>query len=298
MLWLILTVIAALIGGGCLIGIIVSEGDDKVGPFAGAAITAILWVIVSVALSVHTVGQRQVGIVFNFSGTVTGKVNPGVAWTAPWQHINKENVGLIKESFNLDEGNSAVSSDQQPIFANVTLNYEVLPKDVVNLFKTVGPNWRQTLLDSRVLQDFKEVTANFTAQQITTSREKLRADTKLRLQGELAKYGIKVVDFFVTNIDYAGSYKAAISAKNVQVQQALQAEAKVAQATAEAQQNVALAKGQAEAIALKGKALHDNPEILQLEAIDKLNPKATVVICTGTGSGNCPSFLPASVTGK
>ena len=37
----------------------------------------------------------------------------------------------------------------------------------------------------------------------------------------------------------------------------------------------------------------------QLEAIDKLNPKASVIICTGTGSGNCPSFLPPStVTGN
>jgi hypothetical protein len=35
---------------------------------------------------------------------------------------------------------------------------------------------------------------------------------------------------------------------------------------------------------------------LNLEAIDKLNPNAQVIICTGSGKGNCPSFLPQPVT--
>ena len=122
---------------------------------------------------------------------------------------------------------------------------------------------------------------------------------------ELSKYDINVVDFFVTNLDYTDTYKQAINNKNIQVQQALQAQAKVAQAKAEAEQTVATAKGAAEstlvkaeadakALAVKGKALHDNPEILQLEAIDKLNPNAQVIICTGSGQGNCPSFLPTA----
>ena len=40
--------------------------------------------------------------------------------------------------------------------------------------------------------------------------------------------------------------------------------------------------------------VHANPEVLQLEAIDKLSPNASVIICTAT---SCPSFLPQA-TGK
>lgn len=308
--WLVITVLFALVFGGCVVTMMgATSSDTKLGAGIVAGLATIIWIFISVGMSIHTVGQRQVGIVYNFSGTITGKVDPGVAWTAPWQHIKKENVGLQRESFDLDPGNSAVSKDQQPIFAKVTLNYQVEPSQVVQLFKTVGPAWKVTLLDSRVLQDFKEVTAGFTAQEITTSREALRAGTKQRLIAELAKYDIRVIDFFVTNIDYADAYKAAISQKNVQVQQSLQAQAKVAQARAEADQNVATAEGHARAtvanatadataLRLKGNALRSNPEILQLEAIDKLNPNATVIICTGTGTGNCPSFLPASAAGN
>lgn len=323
MAWLIITLIAGIVGMVCVIGFLVSDGEDKVGWGAGTVILGIVWVILSVALSIHNVGQRQVGVQESFSGAITGVITkPGTTFVAPWKHVLDENIGIQKETFILDQANSAVSSDQQPIYANLTLNYNVEPQDVLKLFKTVGPNWKNILLDARVQQDFKEVTAGFSAEQITTQRSALRAQTKARLVIELGKYGIGVVDFFVTNLDYTQSYKDAISAKNVQVQQALQAQAKVAQSTAEAEQNVAQAKGQAtanvalatgnaqavlinaraaaEALRVKAAAIKaGGASILQLEAIDKLNPHASVIFCTGTGAGNCPSFLPSAVaTGK
>lgn len=306
MLWLVSTLLLGLVTAGCIVTFIVSATlpARRTMSLLVAGGSAILWVILSIVLSIHTVGQRQVGIVYNFSGTITGVKNPGVVMTAPWQHITTENVGVQRENFSLDQDNAAVSSDQQAIYASLALNYEVEPKDVLKLYKTVGPNWKAILLDSRILQDFKEVTSGFSAEQITTHRLQLRTLTKSRLTAELGKYGIGVVDFFVTNLDYTASYKDAINAKNVQVQQALQAQAKVAQARAEADQAVATARGQAEATKLKGEgeaaalrvkgaALRANPQVLQLEAIDKLNPNASVIICTGQGSGNCPSFIPS-----
>src|SRR6266508_1526288 len=86
---------------------------------------------------------------------------------------------------------------------------------------------------------------------------------------------------------------AAIEKKLVQRQAAQQAEAKVAQATAEANQKIAAARGEAKSIELEGKALHNNPEVLRLRAINTLNPKAQVIFCN---SGDCPSILGGSFT--
>jgi regulator of protease activity HflC (stomatin/prohibitin superfamily) len=95
---------------------------------------------------------------------------------------------------------------------------------------------------------------------------------------------------FVNNVGYSQAYTNAIEAKQVQVQAALQAQAN----RAEAQQAVEQARGEAQAISLRGRALRNNPEVLRLEAIDKLNPNASVVICTGS---TCPSFLPGTSLG-
>jgi prohibitin 2 len=297
MAWLIVTVILGIIGGIALTVAVMAprdtetSGGTRLGGFVIAGLCILVWLVVTVGLSVHTVGQRQVGVVKNFSGTITGKVDPGVAWTAPWQNIARENTGIQREEFDLGQGNSAVSQDQQPVYARITLNYQVLPQDVIGLYKRVGPSWKATLLDSRVLQDFKEVTSEYTAQEITTKREDLRKKTRQRLEAELGQYDIRVVDFFVKNIDYSQAYANAIDAKNRQVQASLQAEAKVSQARAEADQKIAKARGEAEAIILKGRALAAHPEVLRLTAIEKLNPKASIVICTGN---TCPAFLPSS----
>jgi regulator of protease activity HflC (stomatin/prohibitin superfamily) len=303
MIWVILTVIAILVLGGALVAFLgaTAPGDRKDVALATLVITPLVWLAASIGLSVHTVGQRQVGVVYNFSGTITGKVDPGIAWTMPWQHINKANVGIQREDFVLDAGNAASSKDLQPIFANLTLNYQVEPAKIIELYKTVGPGWKETLLDSRVLQDFKEVTASFSAAEITTSRPQLRADTKSRLSDELKKYDIHVVDFFVKNLGYSETYRASIDRKNVQVQAALQAQAKVAQATAEANQAIATAKGEAQSVLVKARAdaeanrLKRNsltPLLVQNNAIDKLSDNVKI-ICTGT----CP-WLPASVLGN
>ena len=292
MAWLVLTIVLGIVSiGGFVWARGVPVGASR---FTGVAVgggAILAWLVLTFFLSIHTVGQREVGIVYNFSGTIAGKKSPGVVMTAPWQHIKTENVAIQKEVFDFTASNSAVSKDQQPITATLVVNYQVEPQNVINLYKTVGPAWKTILLDGRVPQDFKETTAQFTSPQITLNRPLLRKITLSRLRRELSAYDIRVVDVFVNNVGYSQAYTDAIEAKQVQVQAALAAEAKVAQAKAEADQAVAKARGEAEAISLRGKALHNNPEVLRLEAIDKLNPQAQVVICTGQ---TCPSFLPSS----
>lgn len=299
MLWLVLSIVLGIVGiGGLIYGGAAPVGQKK-GGYLTAAGCAAVWLVLTFFLSLHTVGQREVGLVQSFSGTIGSHTkSPGVVFTAPWNHIRTENVGIQKEVFDFGTENSAVSKDQQPITAVLVVNYQVEPQDAVALWKNVGPQWKSTLLDGRVPQDFKETTAQFTSPQITLNRPALRRITLKRLRRELCPPGgefcIHVTDVFVQNVGYSKAYTAAIEAKQVQVQAALRAQAKVAQAKAEAEQAVATAKGEAEAIELKGRALRNNPEVLRLTAIQKLAPNAQVIFCS---SGDCPNIVGGFVNG-
>lgn len=297
MAWLILTILLAIAGAAAVLFFV---GNDKgsEGRFgAGIAIVFVVGIelIITLIFSISTLGTGQVGLVYNFAGKLTGtKQNPGVIWKAPWTSIHKESVQIQRENFPLGNSNAAVTNDQQEITADLAINYEVDPNHVFDLYKNVGSNWKQKLIDSRVLQDFKEVTATYHTVDITNHREQLRRDTLARLRKELAPYSVTVTDFFIQNIGFSKAYQDAITAKQVQVQRAQQAEAKVAQSKAEAQQLVQQAEGQAKAIYLQGRALRKNPEVLKLRAIEKLNPRAKIVYCS---SGDCPTFL-GSLVGK
>jgi regulator of protease activity HflC (stomatin/prohibitin superfamily) len=221
-------------------------------------------------------------------GWITGKRDPGVVWTAPWQHIKKENVGILHDEWNFDNGNFAVSKDQQRISALLAVNYQIESANVVDLYKRVGSAWKSIIIDSRVPQVFKEVTSKYPTADITAEREQLRIDTKERLTTELAPYDIHVVDVFVKNLGFSQSYTDAIEAKQKQVQDAQRAQAKVVQVQAEAKQRVAEAEGEAAANVAKarGDATSNRlrqksltKALIQWEAIQKLNPNVQIIVC-------------------
>ena len=253
-----------------------------------AAFVLVIWLAFTGLKTAHTVGQREVAVVYSFSGTITGKRDPGVVWTAPWQHIKKENVGILHDEYAFDNGNFAVSKDQQRISALLAVNYQIESNNVVDLYKRVGPSWKTIIIDSRVPQVFKEVTSKYPTQQITAEREQLRIDTKNRLIQELTPYDIHVVDVFVKNLGFSQSYTDAIEAKQKQVQDAQRAQAKVVQVEAEAKQRVAEANGEAQAniARARGDAISNKlrqksltNKLIQWEAIQKLNPNVSLVIC-------------------
>jgi regulator of protease activity HflC (stomatin/prohibitin superfamily) len=278
---------------------------DLMPPVVGigvAVVAAVLWVLISGFLMLHTVGQRQVAIVYNFSGTISGKKDPGVVMTWPWQHVKKENVGIQHDEWIFGEGNSAVSNDQQPIFGRLSINYQIDSVNVVDLYKRVGASWKTIIIDARVPQVFKEITATFPTPAITQQREKLRQDTRERLTNELKPYDIRVVDVFITNLGFSRSYTDAIEAKQKQVQDAERAKAKVQEAKAEADQkaaiadgearaNIAIARGDATANRLRQRSL--TPRLIQWEAIQKLNPKAQLIICPPGAVCVPNTFIPA-----
>lgn len=303
MTWIVFTVILAIafwVGFGCyLYGRKQSAafkagdlgGDPPMWEFGGVATMVLaigLWITITGFMMVKTVGEREVGIVYNFTGTIAGKRDKGWVTIAPWQHMQKENIAIQHKEFVFDQQNSAVSKDQQDIFANLAINYSIDANKVLDLYRRVGPSWESTIVESRVPQVFKEVTSTFQTPRITEERVALREQTRTRLQEELSPYDIDVVDVFITNLGFSDLYSAAIEEKQKQVQDAQRAQAKVAQVEAEARQKVAEAEGEAKAnIAraagesranrLRSRSL--TPSILKLRAIETLNDNVQVIIC-------------------
>jgi prohibitin 2 len=288
MAWIVATVILGLVFWAGLFVAGTGSRDARLGGIAASVISAFLWVGLSFFTMVHNVGEREVAIVYNFSGTIAGKKDPGVVLTWPWQHVEKEDVGILGESFDFGPDNSAVSKDQQEIFARLAVNLRLDSNEVLDLYRRVGPSWKTIIVEARVPQVFKEVTSTYATPEITANRERLKQETRQKLEAELAPYQIEVVDLFVTNLGFSDSYTKAIEEKQKQVQDALRAQARVAQVEAEARQkiaeaegdaksNVARARGEATANRLRRQTL--TPLLVQQNAIDKLNDKVTMIVC-------------------
>jgi regulator of protease activity HflC (stomatin/prohibitin superfamily) len=88
----------------------------------------------------------------------------------------------------------------------------------------------------------------------------------------MAPFGLTVERlYWASNVRLPDTVLAQINMKIANEQAALAAQAKVAQAKAEAEQQIETARGEAESIRIRGEALRSNPEVARLQAIAKWN---------------------------
>ena len=220
--------------------------------------------------SFGTIGAGERGVRTRFGAVIGNPIDSGLYFKLLFiERIIRIDIKTQKEQVNA----SAASKDLQIVNSSVALNYSLNPLKVGNLYKEIGVNYRERIIDPAIQESVKASTARFTAEELITRREDVKNDIKLHLSGRLEKLGIIVEDFSIVNFDFSKSFNDAIEAKVTAEQNALAAKNKLSQVEYEAKQSIEKAKGEAEAIRIQSIALQNNPQILQLEAIRKWDGK-------------------------
>ncbi len=121
----------------------------------------------------------------------------------------------------------------------------------------------------------KANTAKYTAEQLITKREDVRAGIIALLTDKMKPFGVTVDAVNITNFDFSPQFNTAIEAKVTAEQNALAAKNKLDQVQYEAQQRVAQADGEAKAIAIQAQAINSQggASYVQLKAIEKWDGK-------------------------
>lgn len=92
------------------------------------------------------------------------------------------------------------STDGERLLLSVTLDYSVSPTDLARLLQSVGPNWLARLVETRVSNFFKEAVAEFTAVEVTSSLDVIRARVLGRLAADLMPGSIRVQGLLIDDV--------------------------------------------------------------------------------------------------
>lgn len=303
MTWILLSAVAVLVIGVALMVVILTSvpdaGTDSYAHQSAnerkgiaalvAIITGLLWIIMTVLMSVETVDVGKVGVVKSF-GHITGELDSGWHGVPPWADVITFETRVKTMRFAGDENTqpaiAAFSSETQNVQVKATLNYNVDPADVGQLYRQVGSNF-EILIPSRVNQVVKDETVKYTATSLAPNREKLRQSVVARLKTELAPFSINVLDVNLDNISFSTQFEKAIEAKQEATQEALKAQQQVQSATFQAQSRVEAAKGDAEVLRQKANGQADanrslnaslSPAVLQYLTIQKLAGNISVIM--------------------
>jgi regulator of protease activity HflC (stomatin/prohibitin superfamily) len=204
-----------------------------------------VWVGLHTGISVtRQVEAGHIAIVYEF-GEIVGQRGEGLQFIAPWQTTRSESIQVQRRRF---DNVTAFSAETQDVFINATVNYRVAPAAVQELFRTVGPNWFDTLVEARINNFFKEEMVQYETVDVAPNRETIRAAVLEKLRQDLDQYSISVVELLIDDIDFQTDFKLAIEQKQIATQDALREQERIVQRQAEAQQAIAVAEGSAEAV--------------------------------------------------
>lgn len=189
------------------------------------------------------------------------------------------------------------SSDLQQVILDLRVLYRVPEESVVEIYKKFAGDPFDSLIAPRVQEAMKEITALETAEQIVKNREEIKQKA---LAAAKAKVGaiLWVEDIVIRNIDLSKELERAIEAKMVAEQQAAQARFTQIQTQVEAETAVIRAKGEAEAIKVRGEALKLNPAFLRLQIVERWNGKSPLVVPAEANNSGASLLLPLGAPEK
>jgi prohibitin 2 len=189
------------------------------------------------------------------------------------------------------------SSDLQQVVLDLRVLYRVPDKSVVEIFKQFAGDPFDSLIAPRVQEALKEVTASQTAEQIVKSREAVKQKALAAARQKIGNI-LWVEDIVVRDIHLSAELERAIEAKMVAEQQAAQARFTQVQTQVEAETAIISARGEADAIKVRGDALRMSPVFLRLKLVERWNGTSPLVVPPDQNSTGAGLLLPLGATPK
>lgn len=178
----------------------------------------------------------------------------------------------------------AASKDLQAVRVKVILNYHLDPQAVPRAFRLIAPTTEQVaarIIDPARPEAFKAVTAQFTAEELVTRRNEVSARVSAQLREKLVRHGLVLDEFSIANFAFSPSFTSAIEAKVNAEQKKLEADRDLLRIQVEAEQRIASARAEAEALRLQRQEV--TPLLLELRRTENQR------LAVGKWNGQLPS---------
>jgi len=253
---------------------------------SGIATVAVL------ASSFYTIDAGDRGVVLR-NGKVVGTADPGLNFKLPI--VDSVKKISVQSQARVYENVLVYSRDQQTANLQISVNYRLPAGEVEKIYTEFGgaKGLVSRTLDRQVPEEVKNIFGRFNAVTAIQERERLGQEIMAAIQKTSNGPMMIVESVQIENIDFSKAYEDSIEQRmlaEVEVQKVqqnaqrekVQAEIKVIQAKADADAVILQGNAEASAINARGKALRDNPGLVDLVAAEKWDGKLPTTMVPGS----------------
>ena len=261
-------------------------------------------------MAFRTVDTGTVGLLTTFGQVQDKTLGPGMHLVNPISdNIIPMSIQIQKEQ----QKASAASSDLQDVASTVVVNYHIDQNSAVEIFRTIGLAFPDKIIDPKISEIVKSVSAKYKASQLITEREKVRSQIQTLLSDSLKPYNLLVDGVAITNFEFSPQFTKTIEQTVVAQQELITQQNQLAKVKVDAQQRVAIANatktanilqaegtanatvinanGEAQAIELVNNQIKNSPHYVDYFKIKTWNGKLPVVASNGGNIITLPQDL-------
>ena len=196
-------------------------------------------------------------------GGIVDSYSEGMHFKIPLvENITKFSIQIQRA----DIKTQAFSKDLQTMNSHLVVNHRIQKETVVSIFRNLGPNYVDNIVDPAVQEVFKAISARYSAERIISERNQLVEEINAEVKERLSKKEIVVTDISVTDLDFTDQFLKAVEDKQVAEQQPKMSEKLVEKAKRDAESQIAKSKGEAEALRMQREQV--TPALIELRKVD------------------------------
>ncbi len=250
-------------------------------------IVIIVAVVAVLGLSSFTVVKAgHSGVIVNLGKVSDTVLEEGLHFKIPFV---SEIVQVDNRVMKTEVESNAASKDLQTISSKVSINYRVNRSSSADIYKNVGSDFTNVIVNPAIQECVKSVAAKYTAEQLITNRAAVSTEMEDAISQKINPYGLSIEVFNIVNFDFSEEFNKAIEAKQTAQQEALKAEQDLARIKVEAEQTIEKAKAEAEAFKLKNDQLTE--KIIMMEFVDKWDGKMPSVASGSSAMFDISSYI-------
>jgi regulator of protease activity HflC (stomatin/prohibitin superfamily) len=260
-------------------------------------IAIIIFIILLFGL-IYTIDAGDRGIILTFGKPSTEIMQPGIHIKIPIvQSLVVYSVRTQTISFDNKQGTGdnseysslfAASKDLQDVQIATVVNYHINEKDVLNIYQQYGDShtYQINILEPIIRNVVKATSAHYDANDLIGNRSEVVKEATQRLTEDFKDKNAVLDNLNIVNFQYSPQYSKAIEEKVTAQQNALTEQNKLVAVQFQAQQRIAQAKGEAEAIQIQVSAINQQggANYVQLQAISKWNGQLPNFMMSGNGA--------------
>jgi regulator of protease activity HflC (stomatin/prohibitin superfamily) len=246
-------------------------------------IILLVFALVTISGTIAIVPAGYRGVVLQFGAVEDRVLGEGLHFITPYvESYRPMEVRTMKYEVDSD----SASKDLMDVKTRVAVNYHLDPANVNIVYQKLGENYQDRVIAPQVQEVVKAVTAKFDAEGLIQTRELAKNEIDKLLTERMLNRSIFVETISITNFEFPKVFMDSVTAKQTQVQKAMEAENKVKEAEAIAKQMIADATGKAESIRLINEQLRNSPDYLKLKSIERWDGKLPMFM-----GGNAVPFI-------